>query len=176
MRTALAVLVAVALCACSSSADRSGQTSEGFYAPDFEVLWDVSRKEMARAGYAPDGEASSRETRTLVSRRNTQLMPFSGQGYREQATVHLREIPDRPSYWAVEVNVLREQNKNIKAPTEIAKAEWSTAERSPERERQIAYGIQSFFTGYDVSNRFRSTYGMPAGREPIAPPEPTMDK
>jgi hypothetical protein len=176
MRTVLVLVAAAALAACSSKPDRTGQTSAGFYVPDFEMLWDVSRKEMARAGFAPDGEASSRETKTLVSRRNTQLMPFSGQGYRDQATVVLREIPDKPDHWAVEVNVLRERNTNLKAPSEIAKAEWTTGQRIPEKERQISFGIESFFLGYDVSSRFRTTYGMGPAREPIAPPPATTEK
>jgi hypothetical protein len=76
MRTVLAVLVLVAaatlLPACQSGkADRTGQTSAGFYAPNFEMLWDVTRKEMGRAGFTPDQDASSREGKIMQSRWNT---------------------------------------------------------------------------------------------------------
>lgn len=174
MRTALAALVAVSvLLGCQSGkADRTGQTSTGFYAPNFDMLWDIARKEMGRAGYTPDGEASSRETRTLVSRWDTHLAPFSGRGYREQATVTLVPIPDQADRWAVEANVIRQVNKTIKEPMNIAKAEWSEGDRMFDKERQIVYGIESFFLGHDVSDRFRATYGMPAGRTPIEAPKP----
>lgn len=165
-----AVLVAAAVGGCQGSkVDRTGQASAGFYAPSFEILWEVARKEMGRAGFVPDPEASSRETKVLVSRWSTNLAPFSGRGTREQATVTLRPIPERADHYSVEANVIRQANMNIKAPMDPAKAEWTDGERLPDRERQIAYGVESFFLGHDVSDRFRNTYGMPAGRSPIAP-------
>jgi hypothetical protein len=181
MRTPLVVLAllvtATTSAACQSGkADRTGQTSAGFYAPNFEMLWEVTRKEMGRAGFTPDGDASSREGRVMQSRWATQLQPFSGRGYREQATVKLVPIPDRPDRWAVEANVIRQVNKTIKEPLNIAKAEWSDGDRVAEKEAQIVYGIESFFLGHDVSDRFRSTYGMPAGRTPIEAPQPVEPK
>ncbi len=181
MRTVLAalalVVAATSLPACQGGkADRTGQTSAGFYAPNFDMLWDITRKEMGRAGFTPDPDASSREGRVMQSRWNTQLAPFSGRGYREQATVTLVPIPDKPDRWAVEANVIRQVNKTIKEPMNIAKAEWSEGDRVAEKESQIVYSIESFFLGHDVSDRFRATYGMPAGRAPIEAPKPTEPK
>jgi hypothetical protein len=85
-------------------------------------------------------------------------------------------IPDQPDRWAVEANVIRQVNKTIKEPMNIAKAEWSDGDRVGEKESQMVYGIESFFLGHEVSDRFRSTYGMPAGRTPIAAPPPAAPK
>jgi len=179
MRTVLAALAVVvslsALPGCQSGkADRTGQTSAGFYAPNFEMLWDVARKEFGRAGFTPDSETSSRETKVMTSRWNTHLAPFSGRGYREQATVTLVPIPNQADRWAVEANVIRQVNTQIEQPMNIGRAEWTDGERMFDKERQIVYGVESFFLGHDVSDRFRSTYGMPAGRAPIAAPPPVQ--
>lgn len=181
MRTVLAALVVLAvsvaasvLVGCQSGkADRTGQSSTGFYAPNFEMLWDVTRKEMGRAGFTPDTDASGREGKVMTSRWNTNLAPFSGRGYREQATITLVPIPDKPDRWAVEANVIRQVNLQIKEPMNIGRAEWTPGERMFDKEAQIVYGIESFFLGHDVSDRFRSTYGMPAGRTPIEAPPPS---
>jgi hypothetical protein len=169
MRRPALLLLALLLAACGSKRDMSGQASRGFVAPSYEVLWDVAGKEMARAGFPPDLENSSRENKVLTSRWQTQLMQFSGKGWREQATVYLRPVEGQTSRWTVEANVTREYNVNIKEPSNPAKAEWKNPERIGAKERQIVYGIETFFIGHDVSPRFRTDYGMPAESAPITP-------
>lgn len=157
------LLVALAAVGCQGSrADRTGQKSAGFHVADFEILWDVARREMGRNGYVPDSEASSREGKVMTSRWNTQLAPFSGRGQREQATLTFVPVPDQPNRWTVEANVIRQVNKQIKEPMNIVKAEWTDGDRVPEKEGQLVYGIESFFLGHDVSDKFRSSHGMPA--------------
>jgi hypothetical protein len=171
MRRPLVLLAAaLLLCGCSSKRDTSGQASRGFAAPDYEILWDVAGKEMARAGFPPDLDASNRDARVLVSRWQTQLMPFAGRGWREQATVRLVPVEGQANRWTIEANVTRESNTNVKEPSNPAKAEWENPERIAAKERQIVYGIETFFIGHDVSPRFRTDYDMPAAPAPVIPP------
>ncbi len=147
--------------ACSSGPDRTGRTSEGFYAPSFDVLWDTAETELKREGFAPDRDNSSKQTKILSSRYKTQLMPFSGSGYRDQATLKFFEVPGRPSYWTIEANVIREQNMNVKNPGNANLAKWENGTRQPDIESSLVHGIEMFFLGHDVSPQFRARYGLP---------------
>lgn len=169
----LVALVGLALLpGCSSGPDRTGRTSEGFFAPSFDVLWDTAEAELRREGFAPDRDASSKQTKIMSTRWTTQLMPFSGAGYRDQATLRFFEVPDRPNYWTIEANVIREKNMNVKNPGNAGLAKWENGSRMPEIESSIVNGIEMFFLGHDVSPQFRARYGLPSGRTPIAPPAP----
>jgi hypothetical protein len=171
MRLPLALLAAVLLLAACSTGkrDMSGQASRGFAVPDYEILWDVAGKEMARAGFPPDLDASNRDGRVLVSRWQVQLMQFAGRGWREQATLRLVPVEGQANRWTVEANVTREYNTEVKEPSNPAKAKWESPERIGTKERQIVYGIETFFIGHDVSPRFRTDYDMPAASPVIAP-------
>jgi hypothetical protein len=172
-RAALLVLAALPLAACSTpQADRTGQSTRGIRAPGFDAIWDVSMSVMRGAGYTPDMEASGREAKTIVSRWNTQLTQFSNKGRREQATITLHEVPDRPGYWTVEANVIRQTNRNLKEPSNPIRADWDAGERVPEIEKRLVYEVESFFMGGELSPRFRARYGLPPG--PTEVPAPTM--
>jgi hypothetical protein len=164
MRIALAAALAAlsALSACATKADRTGLVSRGFYSPDFDTVWDVAQMEMQRTGFAPDHDASSKEARTLTSRWSNHMSPFSGRGYREQATLTFREVPDQPNRWTVEANVIREQNMAIVAPQNPIVAKWENPVRVPESEHLLASNVERFFLPRDVSSAFRSRYGMPS--------------
>jgi|GEM_PF-1859860 len=169
----LAAVIGTALLpACSGGPDRTGRTSEGFYAPGFDVLWDTAQAEMRREGFAPDRDASSKQTKILTSRWTTQLMPFSGAGYRDQATLKFFEIADKPNYYTIEANVIRENNMNVKDPGNPRVAKWENGTRVPEVESSLVNGIEMFFIGHDVSPQFRARYGMTPGRTAIPPPPP----
>ena len=174
---ALALLLTVAVSAlgvsslggCSSSPDRTGRSTQGFYVPSFETLWERGSIEMKESGFPPDAEASSRETRTIVSRYDTTLQPFTAKGTREQATLTFHPVEGKENYWTVEANVLREVNMNGKDPTNARKADWKNPVRVPEAEGNLVHRIETFFIGYEVSPEFRSRYGMTPGREVIPP-------
>lgn len=173
MRRALVVLAAVLLAlpvaACASSRDRSGKATKGFYAPDEGMLWEVTRREMKRAGFAPDLEAST-TNQVLVSRWDVHLNPFSNKGWREQATITLVRDPEKAGFWTAEANVTREWNTETREPLNAAKASWERPERVPDKESRLVSAIESFFLGRDVSDRFRTDYDMPAGGPPAVPP------
>ncbi len=172
-----ATLVFVPLAACQSGkADMTGQSTEGFYAPNYDTLWDVTRRELNRAKFTADLENSDKANHVMVSRWNTHLAPFAMKGWREQATVTLRPVPGREGYWTVEANVIRQNNKQGKAPMEPSMADWTPGDRDTEREARLVYSIEAFFLGGDVSERFRTRYGMPAGRTPVVPVEETPEK
>ena len=162
-------LAGVPVGCASGKADTSGQLTQGFYAGEFEMLWDVSRKEMVRAGFSPDRDNCNKAGMVMVSRYNVQLAAFSGKGYREQATITMHPVPDKPGWFTVEANVLRSMNKELAEPTNLALADWDAPVRQPEREQHIAYAIETFFLGHDASSQFRSSYGMRAAPPPVAP-------
>jgi hypothetical protein len=164
--------VALALVACqSSSVDRTGKTTRGFYSPDYATVWEQTAKVLRRNGFTPDPDASG--PTTMVTRWNTQLHPFSHKGTREQATVYLREIEGQANHWSIETNVIRQVNRNLKEPTNPIRADWGGDERVPETEDRITHDVETFFLGYDVSPEFRATYGMPAARPEIPAPAAT---
>ena len=170
---ALSLLVLVSgLAGCSSSVDRTGRSTQGFYVPSFDTLWERASIEMRDSGYPADFDASDRTNRILVSRWDTTLMPFSGKGTREQATLTFHPVPGRDNYWTVEANVIREQNMNLKEPANPRKAEWKNGVRVPEQEGMLVHRIESFFIGYEVSPQFRDRYGMGSGRTAVPPPPP----
>ena len=136
---------------------------------NFETLWERAGTEMRESGFPPNWEESNRATRTIVSRYDTTLQPFTGKGTREQATVTLHPIEGKENYWSVEANVLREQNMNGKEPGNIRKADWKNPIRVPEAEGNLVHRIETFFIGYEVSPQFRNRYGMTPGRDTVAP-------
>lgn len=164
---ALVVLAALPLAACSSSPDRTGRATQGFYVPSYETLWERVGIEMRESGYPPDPDASNKAGRVVVSRWDTVMMPFTGKGTREQATVTMHPVPGKDNYWSVEANVLREQNMNSKDPTNPRKADWKNPTRVPEAESQLVHRIETFFVGYELSPEFRNRYGLGAGRESV---------
>jgi hypothetical protein len=182
-------LLAVAVLAAGSAGclgacqkpDTSGQVTRGFYSPDFDTVWEVSEREMARAGFSPDPDASSRATRTLVSRWEAQMSPFSARGHREKATVVLHPVPGTPDRWTVEVNVTRETNMAIVNPSNPVVAKWENPTRVGDREHMLAENIERFFVPRDVSPEFRTRYGMPAAPRTTTPaptpasPPPSSD-
>jgi hypothetical protein len=170
---AVAVLSGLSLAACQSSVDRTGTTTRGFYAPSFDTVWETTQSVMRRDGFTPDPEQSGKVGRTIVSRWNVQLHPFSHQGTREQATVYLKEVEGNPNHWTIEANVVRQTNNNLKDPSNPIRAQWGPEERVPETEARLSHDVEVFFLGYDVSPEFRATYGMPAARREIPAPEPT---
>jgi hypothetical protein len=172
-RLVLLSALLLALPACKGP-DTSGQVTRGFYSPDFDTLWEVSEREMARSGFVPDREASSKETRTLVSRWALTMQPFAGHGYREKATLTFHEVPEKPNRWTVESNVLREQNMAIAAPSSPVVAKWENPVRVPEMENLLTRNIEMFFVPRDVSNEFRAKYGMPPPTRPAEEPPPAQ--
>ena len=170
----LIVVCASSLTGCSTSVDHAGRSTQGFFVPSFDTLWERASIEMRDSGYPPDFEASDRTNKILVSRWDTTLMPFSGKGTREMATLTIHPVEGRDNYWTVEANVIREQNMNIKEPANPRKAEWKNGVRVPEQEGMLVHRIETFFIGYEVSPQFRDRYGMGAGRTvvPPTPPDP----
>ncbi|MCC7138977.1 MAG: hypothetical protein IT460_11195 [Planctomycetes bacterium] len=172
MRAPLAVLALAAVllpvAGCASSRDRAGKPTKGFYAPDSAMLWEVTRREMKRAGFTPDLDASTTD-QMLVSRWDSHLYPFSNKGYREQATITLVPDPDKTGWWTAEANVTREWNTEVREPLNPAKAKWERPERVADKETRIVAAIESFFLGRDVSDRFRADYDVPSDA-PAVPP------
>ena len=181
MRTSLVAIpvLCLALASCSS-VDKTGRSSRGFYSPDFDTVWERAQITLMEEGYPPDMDASSKENKVLASRYATSLQPFSSRGYREKATLTFHEVPDAERRWTVEVNVLREINKEVKTPNNALLANWDDGTRVPGREAMIARRLETFFIPHDVSPQFRAAYGMPEAKryagddgKPDTPIDPT---
>ena len=167
----LAAAVAPGLCACRSGGpDRTGQSTQGFFAATQDDIWEVAEREMNKQGFAVDSENCAKSSGTMVSRWSINLHPFSHHGYRDQATIRINPVKDRPSYYTVEANVVRQINKNIKEPTNPARVDWDTGTRVPEVERILKDNVELFFLGHDVSDEFRAKWGMAPARPKIAAP------
>lgn len=159
MRTSFLWLVAAALCACRG-VDVTGQRSEGFAAPDRSMVYEGAWNALRQQGFIPDSSASSETEGYITTRYRMELQPFSGRGFREKATVRVHEVPQKASYYTVEVNVLREYNDNLSQPSSPIVADWRSAERMPDVENLIKSRVEMMFIAPDVSPEFRATHGM----------------
>ena len=153
------MLVAAALGACRS-VDVTGQRSEGFAAPDREMVYDAGWNALRQQGFTPDSSASSQKDGLIVTRYRHEMQPFSGHGFREKAHLRVHDVPDRPNYFTVEVNVLREYNDNLSQPSNPVVADWRTAERVGEVENLIKSRVEMMFIAPDVSPEFKAAHGM----------------
>jgi hypothetical protein len=163
---------AVPLAACKATVDRTGQSSRGFYAGSYDMLWEMATRELARSGFIPDQENSSRENRTLVSRWSVSLSPFTAKGFREQATLTFHPVEGRSGYWTVEANVLRQVNKAMREPSNALAAEWDAGTRRPDVEMRLVHDVEMAFISRDVSPEFRARYGMGGAPDVTTPPRP----
>jgi hypothetical protein len=168
-------LFAVLLSACQGKVDTTGQSSEGFPAPDRSMVMDYAWEAVRQQGFTPDSSASAMSEGVIVTRHKLDLSPFSGHGYREKATVRVKEVPQRNGYFTVEVNVLREYNDNIAQPSNPIAAEWRSAVRAPDVENLIKSRVEMAFIQPGASTQFRETHGLPSegsGRMPELSTQP----
>jgi hypothetical protein len=170
MRRPILLSVASALAASAlllgacNSVDTKGQRSDGFPAPSQEMVYEASVLALREQGFVVDPDSSSPTAGVVKTRWDMSLQPFSGQGWRDQATVRIHPVPERPNHFTVEANVVREMNDNISQPSNAIMADWRTAVRVPETENVITRRIEMYFLVPDASPEFRTRYGLPAGR------------
>jgi len=158
----LSALVLLPLAACSGGGAATGTApSDGFPAPSKDFVFNVSAEVLRKQGLSPSMEESSRQTWTVVTHWRNSPAPFSRQGYRERATVKIQDVPDRPGYYFTETQVVRQQNDNIKDPSNMVVADWSNEQRDGDRELAINRLIEMHFLPGEVSSEFRDRYGMP---------------
>jgi hypothetical protein len=165
MRRSLLLLVLglAALPGCQSKVDTTGQSSEGFAAPDRSMVYDAAVNALRQQGFTPDSSACSEAQGVITTRHKLDLSPFSAQGFRDKATVRIHDVPQRPGFYTVEVNVLREYNDNITQPSNPIAAEWRRAVRVPELENLIKSRVEMAYIAPDASTQFRETHGLPQG-------------
>ena len=163
MRNLLILPIALLALAGCKSADTAGQRSEGFAAPDRSMVYEASWNALRQQGYTPDSSASSEAQGVITTRHKLELQPFSGHGYREKATVRIQEVPQNPSFYTVEVNVLREYNDNVRQPSNPLAAEWRTGVRMPEVENLLKSRVEMMFIASDASTEFKSSHGFSTG-------------
>ena len=164
MRTSVlaSVLLTLLVAACSGSGAATGTApSDGFPAPSKDFVFNVSAEVLRKHGLSPSLEDSSRQTWTVVTHWRNSPAPFSGQGYRERATVKVMDVPDRPGYYFTETQVVRQANNNIVEPSNMMAADWGPEQRHGGREVAINRQIEIHFLPGEVSTEFRDRYGMP---------------
>jgi hypothetical protein len=155
----LLVALALPLAACSQGGATGTAPSDGFPAPDKEFVWNVAANVLEREGLAPDRESSSKQTWTIVSHWKLSLQPFSGQGYRDRATVTIHDVPGRPGHYYTETQVVRQLNMNMTQPGNPVVATWAQEQRSPDLEDLINGRIELTFLPGGVSPQFEQRYG-----------------
>jgi hypothetical protein len=161
----LAALLLPLLPACQmGKPDTTGLSSDGFPAPDKGMVYAAAVDALRQQGFTADSSASSDVQGVVTSRYKLNLAPFSGQGFREKATVRIHDLPEHPNHYRVEVNVLREVNKNITQPSNPVAAEWGPAERVQDIENLIKSRIEMRFITSDASDAFRRERGLSPGR------------
>jgi hypothetical protein len=172
-RTLLIVgLLSAGLGGCSSKVDRTGQSTRGFYAGSYDMLWEMAGREMTRSGFVPDRENSCKDSKTMVSRWSTSLSPFSGKGHRDQATLTFHPVEERQGYWTVEANVIRQVNKSMRDPSNALAAEWDAGTRMPDLEARLVHDVEMAFISRDVSPEFRSRYRLDPAPDVLTPRAP----
>ena len=157
--------------------DHSGAASDGFPAPNQEMVWNAAMAVVRQAGFVPDPNLSRPESGRVETRWRMKLHPFSGMGTRERATVRIRKVPKKTNYFTVETNVIAQANDNIKDPSNPIGAEWTEGKRNATVEQMINQRIELMVLKGDVSEEFRQTYNMERGHDarlhtPKPPPEP----
>lgn len=163
----LVVLALVVLLgACSSSRATGTVPSDGFPAPDKDYVWNVAAQVLSEAGMMPDRESSSKQTWTIVTHWKLSLQPFSGQGYRQRATVTIHDVPGRANYFHTKTQVVRQPNDNMIQPSNPIVADWGDEQRVGDMERLINGRIELRFLSGEVSPEFRQRHGMEA-RDPL---------
>jgi hypothetical protein len=130
---------------CRSGAPQGGTPSNAFPAPNREIVYSAALQAMRAQDLTPDLENSSLGQGILVSRWRNSLQPFSHLGYRDMATIWVKDDPGGRNRYTVEVQVMRQRNKNMTQPGNPIAAEWSGSERVPELEGVILQTIRSHF-------------------------------
>ena len=187
---ALAALMAltVPLPACTSggtvaagsflaSEDASGASSQGFPAPNQDMVYNAAMAAVRSAGYVPDPNLSSSDAGRVETRWRMKMSPFSGMGTRERVTVRIRKVPKKTNFFTVETNVMAQANDNIADPSNPIGAEWTQGKRNPTVENMINNRIEMMFLKGDVSDEFRRKHNMTEGsgqhftqpKEPVEP-------
>lgn len=169
---ALLALPLLGLGACQSGGATGELKSDGFPSPSKDFVFDVAADVLQKQGFSPSREGSSRQTWTIVTHWDTSLQPFSGQGYRQRATVKVLDVPNRPGWYYTETQVVRQPNDNMLDPSNAMVAKWGTETRVADLEGVINHRIELNFLPGEVSPKFRERYGMPdedAMRIPSSP-------
>jgi hypothetical protein len=156
------VVAALGLAACQGGgkADTAGLVSNSFPAPDKSLVYEAAADALRQQGLTPDSSVSSEAQGLIISRHKLVMAPFAGQGHRDKATVRIQEDPARPSYYTVEVNVIRETNSNITEPSNPIAASWGNPERQAELENIIRARVEMRFAPAGASDAFRRERGM----------------
>jgi hypothetical protein len=155
------ILVALAAVGCAGNKTVTGTApSDGFPAPDKEFVWDVAARALQDSGMQPSSEMSSMQTWTLVTHWRFSPQPFSSQGFRQQATVKILDVPGRPGYYFTETQVKRQVNDNMKEPSKLTMAKWGDETRCAELENLINTRIEMYFLQAGLSENFRKRYGV----------------
>jgi len=156
----LGALLLGGLAACQTSRPSGVVTSAGFPAPDQEIVYHSALRALGEQGFSADLELSDAAAGTIVTRWKNSLQPFSGQGYRDQATVTIRPVAGRSGYYAVDTQVIRQFNDNMVQPSNLVTAEWKRDTRVSELEMLISRRIETYFLPGGLSSDFRQRHGL----------------
>lgn len=163
-------VVLLLLVACESAPGPSTPAgalgSDGFPAPDKEIVYETAVQAVAAYGFTPDLDMSVPEEGKLTTRWKLSLSPFSNQGHRDQVTVDVVECGSRPGFFQVTTKVNRQTNTNMQDPSNPVCADWGPGSRMPDMECMINGRIEMKFLPARLSPEFRQRYGLDSGYDP----------
>jgi hypothetical protein len=144
----LACLVLIALpflggCDTTQEEPEHIWTEEIVGAPSERLLWETTLQKLGRLGY-PVGSSADSNALTITSGWKSQLSPFKGKGFRNQAEVRMVYDAENEN-WSVEVVVKRQVNMALVRPLDPAYAEW---EWSADDEWEAAIILQHIMSAF----------------------------
>ncbi len=149
---ALAVLL-LGFTACSSTPrepDPSWQQGP-VQAPSDRVLWKVSLLSLQKMGFPLAGGLDPSSMVAESGWRN-HLAPFSGDGFRVMAEVHMD--PLGPGEWDVRTRVKKQRNMSIVKPLDARYAEWEWVADDVTAARVLLQHIRTFLEpGIELKER-----------------------
>ena len=167
MKTSLLALAVLLFAACSSNTQPTGgSASQGFPAPDIDVVFHRTVMALEEQGFSADLEMSDEQSGQVVSRWRTSLAPFAGKGFRDQAKVRITPVEGNPGFFTTETQVIRETNNNMSDPSNPGAATWANAQRNGDIEVLINSRIELYFRPAGLSRDYRQYHGL--SRDPYA--------
>ena len=139
----LIVVSSLGLSGCNTNIESSPTWVDGAVdeVPSDRVLWQVTLLAFDRLGYKR--ARTDRASMVVESGWKNTLAPFSGDGFRTKAEVHLE--PEGPSRWNVRARVKKQINKSIVNPLDPSYAEWEWVEDDSVAARILIQHIRSRF-------------------------------
>jgi len=154
------VLCLSALAGCASTNDgRPGEYEVEVSAASDRILWMVTILALEKTGFPPGSDLDP-SSMTAVSGWKMSLAPFKGDGFREQAIVHMERLEAKR--YGIDVRVRRERNDSLTNPLDPSVAKWVGEKDNQDCARLVLQHILSQLGGeFEVGARRSKKFEEP---------------